>query len=178
MIIIYFFNNNNVELDSRLPLAACGPEQDDKTFYNLVPLLPKRGIYIRVCISISFLLFLFSQQVTAVAPSIDMIPRHFFSRWLTNQDGRLWNCLRQGSIVLSDIPYTTARLMDLLSEMAWTFTLPTTRHLVAVPMLTLAVLTAHREVTTMETPSAGHFWQALIILLQTKWKHFTKQPKR
>ena len=43
-----FFNNNNVELDSRLPLAACGPEQDHKAFYNLVPLLPKRGIYIRV----------------------------------------------------------------------------------------------------------------------------------
>ena len=69
----------NVELDSRLPLAACGPEQDVKAFYNLVPLLPKREIYVRVCFFISFFLFLFSEQVTAV--SIDMIPRHFFSRW-------------------------------------------------------------------------------------------------
>ena len=86
---IIFFNNNNVELDSRLPQAACGAEQDDKSIYNLVPLLPKRGIYIRVCLFISFFLFLFSQQVTAVAPGIDMIPRHFFFRWLTNQDGRL-----------------------------------------------------------------------------------------
>ena len=70
--------------------------------------------------------------------------------------------------------------MDLLSVQAMTFTLPTTRHLVAVPMLTLAILTAHQAGTTMETPSAGHFWQeeVSIILLQTKWKHFTKQPKR
>ena len=49
-------NNNNIELDSRLPLAAYGPERDDKAIYNLVTLLPKRGIYIRVCISISFCL--------------------------------------------------------------------------------------------------------------------------
>ena len=67
----------------------CGPEQDDKAIYNLVPLLPKRGIYIRVCISISFFLFLFFQQVTAVAPGTDMILRHFFSRLLTSQDGHL-----------------------------------------------------------------------------------------
>ena len=163
-----FFNNNNVELDSRLPLAACRPKQDNKTFCNLVPLLPKRGIYIRVCISISFFLFLFSQQVPAA--KLDMIPRHFFSRWLTNQDGRLWNCLRQGNIVLTTSPYTTARLMDLFSEEAMTLSLPTTRHLVAVPMPTLAIPTAHRAGTTMETPSPRHFWQeeVIIILLQTK----------
>ena len=163
-----FFNNNNVELDSRLPLAACGPEQDHKAIYNLVPLLPKRGIYIRICTSISFFLFLFSQQVPAA--KLDMIPRHFFSRWLTSQDGRLWNCLRQGSIVLTDIPYTTARLMDLLSDMAGTYTLSTRRHLVAVPMPTLVILTAHQAGTTMETPSPRHFWQeeVIIILLQTK----------
>ena len=64
----------------------CGSEQDDS---NLVPILPNRGIYIRVCISISLFFFIFSQQVTAVAPSTDMIPRHFFSRWLTSQDGHL-----------------------------------------------------------------------------------------
>ena len=69
-------------------VAACEPEQDDKAIYNLVPLLSKPGIYIRVCISISLFLFLFFQQVTAAA-SIDMIPRHFFSRWLTSQDGHL-----------------------------------------------------------------------------------------
>ena len=60
-----------------------------------------------------------------------------------------------------------------------TFTLPTTRHPVAVPMPTLAILTAHRAGTTMETPSPRYFWQGevIIILHQTKWKHFTKQPK-
>ena len=54
-----FFNNNNVELDSRLPLGACGPEQDYKAIYNLVPLLPKRGIYIRVDLYLYQLFFLF-----------------------------------------------------------------------------------------------------------------------
>ena len=69
--------------------------------------------------------------------------------------------------------------MDLLSEEAGTFTLPTTRHLVAVPMPTLAGTTAHQAGTTKETPSPRHFWQeeVIIILHQTKWKHFTKQPK-
>ena len=77
-------------------------------------------------------------------------------------------------------PYTTAPLliMDLLSEMALTFTLPTTRHPIAIPMPTLAILTAHQAGTAMEPPSLRHFWQALILLLQTKWKHFTKQLKR
>ena len=61
-----------------------------------------------------------------------------------------------------------------------TLTLPTTRHLVAVPMPTLAILTAHQAGTTIMTSSPGHFWQeeVIILLLQTKWKHFTKQPKR
>ena len=58
--------------------------------------------------------------------------------------------------------------MDLLSEEAMTFTLSTTRHPVAVPMLTLVTLTAHRVGTAMEAPLPGHFWQALISLLQTK----------
>ena len=52
-----------------------------------------------------------------------------------------------------------------------TFTLPTTRHPVAVTMPALAILTAHRAGTTMETPSPRHFWQEevlIIILLQTK----------
>ena len=60
--------------------------------------------------------------------------------------------------------------MDLLSEEAMTFTLLTTRHLVAVPMPTLAILTAHQAGTTMEAPSLTHFWQeeVIIILLQMK----------
>ena len=70
--------------------------------------------------------------------------------------------------------------MDLFSEMAGTFTLPTTRHPIPIPILTLAINTAHQAGTTMETLSPRHFWQeeAIIILLQMKWKHFTKQPKR
>ena len=66
-------------------------------------------------------------------------------------------------------PYTTARLMDLLSE-AMTFILPTMRHPVAIPMPTLVILTAHQAGTTMETPSPGHFWQeeVILVLLQTK----------
>ena len=108
-----------------------------------------------------------------------MIPRHFFSRWLTSQDGRLWNCVRQGSIVITDIPYTTAPLMDLPSVEAMTFTLSTTPHPVGVPLPTLAGSTAHQAGTAMEAPSPGHFWkeEVMIILHQTKWKHFTKQPK-
>ena len=67
-------------------------------------------------------------------------------------------------------PYTTARLMDLLSEEAMTFTLSTTRHPVAVPMPTLVILTAHQAGTTMEAPLPGHFWQeeVMIVLLQMK----------
>ena len=58
--------------------------------------------------------------------------------------------------------------MDLLSVQAMTFTLTTTRHLVAIPMPTLAILTAHQVGTAIKAPSPGHFWQALIALLQTK----------
>ena len=60
--------------------------------------------------------------------------------------------------------------MDLLSLEAMTFTLPTTRHLVAVPIPTLAMITAHQVGTAMETPSPRHFWQeeAIINLHQTK----------
>ena len=58
--------------------------------------------------------------------------------------------------------------MDLFSVEAMTFTLPTTRHPVAVPIPTLAGSTAHQVGTAMEAPSPTHFWQALIILLQTK----------
>ena len=67
--------------------------------------------------------------------------------------------------------------MDLLSVQAMTFILSATRHLVAVPIPTLAMITAHQVGTAMEAPLPRHFWQALILLLQTKWKHFTKQPK-
>ena len=65
-------------------------------------------------------------------------------------------------------PYTTARLMDLFSEGAGTLPFTTTRHPVAVPIPTLAMITAHQVGTAMEAPSLRHFWQALIILLQTK----------
>ena len=60
--------------------------------------------------------------------------------------------------------------MDLPSDMALTFTLPTTRHPVAVPMPTLAILTAHRAGITTQAPSPGHFWQeeVIIVLLQMK----------
>ena len=63
-------------------------------------------------------------------------------------------------------PYTTAPLMDLLSVQA--MTLPFTIHLVAIPMPTLVLLTAHQVGTAMEAPSLKHFWQALISLLRTK----------
>ena len=121
-----------------------------------------------VCTSNYAFLLLFLQQVPAA--SIDMIPGHSFSRLLTSQVGRLWNCLRQGGIVLKDIPYTTARLMDLLSVEAMTFTLPTMRHLTAIQPLTLVVLIAHQVGTTMEALSPTHFWQegVVIILHQTK----------
>ena len=65
-------------------------------------------------------------------------------------------------------PYATARLMDLLSVEA--MTLSFTIHLVAIPMPTLAILTAHRAGTTTQAPSPGHFWQeeVIIVLLQMK----------
>ena len=65
-------------------------------------------------------------------------------------------------------PYTTARLMDLLSVEALTFSF--TIHPVAVPMPTLAILTAHRAGITTQAPSPGHFWQeeVMIVLLQMK----------
>ena len=56
--------------------------------------------------------------------------------------------------------------MDLLSVEA--MTLPFTSHLVAIPIPTLALLTVHQVGTAMEAPLPGHFWQALICLLQTK----------
>ena len=60
--------------------------------------------------------------------------------------------------------------MDLFSEEAMTFILPTMRHLVAVPGPTLAIPTAHQAGTTSEAPSPRHFWQeeVIITLLQMK----------
>ena len=55
--------------------------------------------------------------------------------------------------------------MDLLSVEAMTFTLSTTRHPVAVPMPTLAGLTAHQAGTTMEAPSPERFWQEEVIII-------------
>ena len=70
--------------------------------------------------------------------------------------------------------------MDLLLDMAGTFILQTKRHPTDNLTLTLVILTAHQAGTTTETPSATHSWQeeVIVILHQTKWKHFTKQPKR
>ena len=70
--------------------------------------------------------------------------------------------------VITDTPYTTACLVDQNSGEAMTFTLTTTRHPVAIPILTLVTLTVHRVGTAMEAPLPRHFWQALITLLQTK----------
>ena len=112
--------------------------------------------------------FFFSEQVTAVALGIDTIHRHFFSRWLTNQDGHLWNCPR---IEITIMPYTIARLMDLLLVEAVTLELSTTRHPVVVPILFLAILTPHQEGTAIEVPSATHSCKdkdIRIILHQTK----------
>ena len=88
MIIIYviFCSNNNVEQDWWLPLAACGPEQDDNAIYNLVPLLSKRGIYIRVCISISFFVFLFSPTGYSSCPGHRYDPQAFLFS-LVNKPG-------------------------------------------------------------------------------------------
>ena len=66
------------------------------------------------------------------------------------------------------MPYTTARLMDLLSEEAMIFILPTTRHPMEIPILSLVMLTAHQVGTAMEAAPPTLFWQALILLLQTK----------
>ena len=43
-----------------------------------------------------------------------------------------------------------------------------TGHLVAIPIPTLAIPTAHQAGTTMEAPSPEHFWRELIRLLQMK----------
>ena len=67
---------------------------------------------------------------------------------------------------LTVMPYTIAPLMDLFSEEA--MTLPFTWHLVTNPIPALALLTAHQAGTAMETPSATHFWQAILLLIQTK----------
>ena len=117
-----------------------------------------------VCTSDYPFLFLFLRQVPAA--SIELIHRHSFSRWLTSLDGRLWNCL---SIVITDIPYTTARLMGLLSEEAMTLTLSTMRS-VAVPVLISAILTAHQAGTVIETPSPTHSYtdKVIVILRLTK----------
>ena len=62
----------------------------------------------------------------------------------------------------------TARLVDQNSGQAMTLKLSTTRHPVAIPMLTLVILTVHQVGTALEAPLLRHFWQALISLLQTK----------
>ena len=46
--------------------------------------------------------------------------------------------------------------MDLLSVEAATFTFATTRHPVAVPILTLAILTAHQVGTAIKAPLPIH----------------------
>ena len=58
--------------------------------------------------------------------------------------------------------------MDLFLEEVGTLPFTTTRHLVAVPVPTLVILTDHQVGTAVEAPSPRHFWQALIGLLQTK----------
>ena len=115
---------------------------------------------------ITKLYYFFFCQVPVIVIATVMMQRHFFFLWWISQDGRLWNYLKQDSIVITAIQYTTARLMDLLSVEA--MTLPFSSHLVAFSIPTLTILTAHQVGTAMEAPSPRHFWQALIILLQTK----------
>ena len=66
--------------------------------------------------------------------------------------------------------------MGLHSEKDMTFASKTTRHLIAILTATLALLTAHRAVTTTAAPSQKHSWQELTSSHQTKLKPFTKQP--
>ena len=56
-----------------------------------------------------------------------------------------------------------ARLMDLLLVEAMTFILPTTRHLVVVPILILALLTPHQAGTAIEAPSPTHSCKDKVI---------------
>ena len=119
---------------------------------------------------ITKLYYFFFYQVPVIVIATVMMQRHFFFLWWISQDGRLWNYLKQDSIVITDIPYTIAILifMGLLLEVDMTFTLPATHHPVAVPIPTLVILTVHQAGTAMEAPSPRHFWQALISLPQTK----------
>ena len=119
---------------------------------------------------ITKLYYFFFCQVPVIVIATVMMQTHFFFLWWISQDGRLWNYLKQDSIVITDIPYRIAILifMGLLLEVDMTFTLPATHHPVAVPIPTLVMLTVHQAGTAMEAPSPGHFWQALISLLQTK----------
>ena len=48
------------------------------------------------------------------------------------------------------------------------FALPTTRHPIPIPLLALVMFTGHQVGTAMEAPPPTLFWQALILLLQTK----------
>ena len=113
--------------------------------------------------------YFFFYQVPVIVIATVMTQRHFFFLWWISQDGRLWNYLKQ-DVIVPEIPYTIAILifMGLLLEVDMTFTLPATHHPVAVPIPTLAMITAHQAGTAMEAPSPRHFWQALIVLPQTK----------
>ena len=57
-----------------------------------------------------------------------------------------------------------------------TLTSTTTRHLIAIPTATLAILTAHRADTAMAAPSPKHSWQDRSGSPQMKLKPFTKKP--
>ena len=57
-----------------------------------------------------------------------------------------------------------------------TWTSKTTRHLIAIPTATLAILTAHRADTATAAPSHEHSWQDRTDSPQIKLKPFTKQP--
>ena len=58
--------------------------------------------------------------------------------------------------------------MGLHSEEDMTFAFPTTRHPIATPKATLALLTAHRAGTATAAPLPEHSWQELTTSHQTK----------
>ena len=64
--------------------------------------------------------------------------------WWTSQDGHPYasNCLRQGDVVHTDIPYTIAHTLGLHLEEDLTFTFPTTCHTITIFSQSLAILTA------------------------------------
>ena len=67
---------------------------------------------------ITKLYYFFFCQVPVIVIATVMMQRHFFFLWWISQDGRLWNYLKQDSIVITDIPY---RIKGGISYIPWCF---------------------------------------------------------